>query len=72
MEEKTKDWEPRIVGFVCNWCTYAGADLAGTSRLKYPPNVRLIRLPCTGAIDPIFIVKAFQTASFAYSNLLRE
>jgi len=65
MEEKVKDWEPRIVGFVCNWCTYAGADLAGTSRLKYPPNVRLIRLPCTGAIDPIFIVKAFQTGADA-------
>jgi coenzyme F420-reducing hydrogenase delta subunit len=65
MEEKVKDWEPRIVGFVCNWCTYAGADLAGTSRLKYPPNVRLIRLPCTGGIDPIFIVKAFQTGADA-------
>ena len=62
MEEKgTKTgWEPKIVGFVCNWCTYAGADLAGTSRLKYPPNIRLIRLPCTGSIDPLFIVKAFQ------------
>ncbi|HPZ07668.1 MAG TPA: hydrogenase iron-sulfur subunit [Candidatus Eremiobacteraeota bacterium] len=67
MEEKSAktDWEPRIVGFVCNWCTYAGADLAGTSRLKYPPNVRLIRLPCTGAIDPLFIVKAFQSGADA-------
>lgn len=67
MEDKsTKSvWEPRIVGFVCNWCTYAGADLAGTSRLKYPPNVRLIRLPCTGAIDPLFIVKAFQSGADA-------
>lgn len=58
-------WEPRIVGFVCNWCTYAGADLAGTSRLKYPPNVRLIRLPCTGSIDPLFIIKAFQSGADA-------
>lgn len=67
MEDKStkSDWEPRIVGFVCNWCTYAGADLAGTSRLKYPPNVRLIRLPCTGAIDPLFIVKAFQSGADA-------
>ncbi len=60
-EKETKtEWEPRIVGFVCNWCTYAGADLAGTSRLKYPANVRLVRLPCTGAIDPLFIIKAFE------------
>jgi len=60
-EKETKtEWEPKIVGFVCNWCTYAGADLAGTSRLKYPPNVRLVRLPCTGAIDPLFIIKAFE------------
>jgi len=53
-------WEPRIVAFVCNWCTYAGADLAGTSRIEYQPNVRLIKLPCTGRIDPHFIVKAFE------------
>ena len=56
-EEK---FEPKIVAFVCNWCTYTGADLAGTSRLKYQPNVRLIRLPCTGRIDPVFIIKAFE------------
>ncbi len=53
------DWEPRIIGFACNWCTYAGADLAGVSRIKYPPNVRIIRLMCTGRIDPLFILKAF-------------
>ena len=53
-------FEPKIVAFVCNWCTYTGADLAGTSRLKYQPNVRLIRLPCTGRIDPVFIIKAFE------------
>ena len=54
-----KEWTPHIVAFVCNWCTYAGADLAGTSRLQYPANVRIIRLPCTGRIDPLFILKAF-------------
>ncbi len=52
------DFEPRIVAFLCNWCTYTGADLAGTSRLQYPPNVRIIRLMCTGAVDVIYILKA--------------
>ncbi|NLE23176.1 MAG: hydrogenase iron-sulfur subunit [Actinobacteria bacterium] len=54
------DFEPRITAFVCNWCTYTGADLAGTSRLHMASNVRIIRLPCTGRIDPLFIVKAFE------------
>ena len=53
-------FEPRIVAFVCNWCTYAGADLAGTSRIEYAANVRIIKLPCTGRIDPLFILKAFE------------
>ena len=53
-------FEPKIVAFVCTWCTYAGADLAGTSRLKYASNVRVIKLPCTGRIDFHFIVKAFE------------
>ncbi len=52
--------EPKIVAFVCNWCTYTGADLAGTSRLKYPTNVKLIRVMCSGGIDPVFILKAFE------------
>ena len=52
-------WSPHIVGFACNWCTYAGADLAGTSRMKYPANIRIVRLMCTGRIDPTFILKAF-------------
>lgn len=56
-------WEPRIVAFVCNWCTYTGADLAGTSRLKQQPNARLIRVPCTGRIDPVFITKAFENGA---------
>jgi F420-non-reducing hydrogenase iron-sulfur subunit len=48
-----------IVAFLCNWCTYAGADLAGTTRLTYPPNVRTVRLMCTGSLDPMYVVKAF-------------
>jgi coenzyme F420-reducing hydrogenase delta subunit len=55
-----KNWEPKVVAFVCNWCTYTGADLAGTSRMKQQPNARLIRVPCTGRIDPLFIIKAFE------------
>ncbi|PKN89058.1 MAG: hydrogenase iron-sulfur subunit [Deltaproteobacteria bacterium HGW-Deltaproteobacteria-1] len=55
-----KEWEPKIVAIVCNWCTYAGADLAGISRIQYPPNVRIIRVPCTGRINPFYIVKALQ------------
>ena len=54
------DFEPRITAFVCNWCTYTGADLAGTSRLQMASNVRVIRLPCTGRIAPLFVVKAFE------------
>jgi len=53
-------WEPRIVAFLCHWCSYAGADLAGVSRLQYPPNVRIIRVPCSGRIDPLFVIHAFQ------------
>ena len=55
-----KEWEPKIAAIVCNWCTYAGADLAGISRIQYPPNVRVIRVPCTGRINPFYIVKALQ------------
>ncbi len=53
-------WEPKIVAFVCNWCTYTGADLAGTSRMKYPANAKMIRVMCSGSIDPVFIIKAFE------------
>lgn len=53
-------WEPRILAFLCNWCSYAGADLAGVSRLQYPPNVRMIRLPCSARVDPLFILSALQ------------
>ncbi len=51
-------FEPRIVGFLCNWCSYTGADLAGTSRVKYPSNVRVIRVMCSARIDPTFVLKA--------------
>lgn len=51
-------FEPIIIGFTCNWCSYRAADLAGTSRVKYPPNVRLIRLMCSGRLDPTFVIKA--------------
>lgn len=53
------EFEPKIVAFVCNWCTYAGADLTGTSRIKYAPNVKIIRFPCTGRIDFMLLLKAF-------------
>jgi coenzyme F420-reducing hydrogenase delta subunit/ferredoxin len=53
-------WEPRIAGLVCNWCTYAGADMAGTTRRAYPASVRMIRVPCTGRMDPLLIIKAFE------------
>ena len=51
-------FEPKIIAFLCNWCTDTGADLAGTSRLQYPPNIRIIRLMCSGAVDPIYVLKA--------------
>ena len=57
MNEK---FEPNIVGFLCNWCSYAGADLAGTSRIKYPPNIKVIRVMCSGRVNPLFVVNALQ------------
>jgi F420-non-reducing hydrogenase iron-sulfur subunit len=54
------DFQPRIVAFLCNWCSYAGADLAGTTRLKHRADVRVIRVPCSGRVDPSFILKAFE------------
>ncbi|MDR1958432.1 MAG: hydrogenase iron-sulfur subunit [Planctomycetaceae bacterium] len=56
----SESFEPKIVAFVCNWCTYLGADLAGTNRLEYPANIRIIRLPCTGRIDFNLIIKAIE------------
>jgi F420-non-reducing hydrogenase iron-sulfur subunit len=60
MKKDGKRFEPRIVGFLCNWCSYTGADLAGTSRMKSPPNLRILRVMCSGRVDPSFILRAFQ------------
>lgn len=57
--EHESAYEPKIVAFCCNWCSYAGADLAGTTRIQYPPNVRIIRVMCSGRVDPAFVLKAF-------------
>jgi coenzyme F420-reducing hydrogenase delta subunit/ferredoxin len=57
---ETATFEPRIVGFLCNWCSYAGADLAGTSRTAYPPNIRVVRVPCSGRVDPLFVARALK------------
>jgi F420-non-reducing hydrogenase iron-sulfur subunit len=57
-EDMSETFEPVIIGFTCNWCSYRAADLAGTARVKYPPNVRLIRLMCSGRLDPTFVLKA--------------
>ena len=61
--QEKEGWKPKFVAMVCNWCTYAGADLAGISRIQYPTNVRIIRVPCTGRINPFYIVKALQTGA---------
>jgi coenzyme F420-reducing hydrogenase delta subunit len=53
-------FEPQIIGFLCRWCSYPGADLAGTSRLDYSPSLRVVRVPCSGRVDPLFVLKAFQ------------
>jgi F420-non-reducing hydrogenase iron-sulfur subunit len=54
------DFEPNIIGFLCNWCSYAGADLAGTSRIKYPPNIKSIRVMCSGRVDSVLILEALK------------
>ncbi len=57
------DFEPKIVGFLCNWCSYAGADLAGVSRFQYPPNLRIIRVMCSGRVHPAHIMEAFKNGA---------
>jgi F420-non-reducing hydrogenase iron-sulfur subunit len=57
------DFEPLIVAYCCNWCSYAGADLAGTSRFEYPTNVRIVRVMCTGRIDPTFVLEALRSGA---------
>jgi F420-non-reducing hydrogenase iron-sulfur subunit len=61
--ELSTHFEPKIVGFLCRWCAYTGADLAGTSRIKYPPNVTPIRVNCSGRVDPTFILKALSSGA---------
>ena len=56
-------FEPKIIGFFCNWCTYAGADLAGTSRVECPPNVRVIRVMCSGRVDPVLVLRALTSGA---------
>ena len=56
----TVDYEPQIVGFLCRWCSYPGADLAGSGRITYSPCLRVMRVPCSGRVDPLFVLKAFQ------------
>ena len=60
IKENDKEFKPLIVAFCCNWCSYAGADLAGSSRLSYPANVKVIRVPCSCRVNPMFILRAFQ------------
>jgi len=57
------EFQPKILGFLCNWCSYAGADLAGISRVQYPPNLRIIRVMCSGRIDPAFVLEAFKSGA---------
>ena len=56
----SKEFEPNLLGFLCNWCSYAGADLAGTSRMKYPTNLKSIRVMCSGRVDPAFVLEALR------------
>ena len=55
-----REWQPAILGILCNWCSYAGADLAGSARLHYPESIRIVRVPCSGRVDPMFVLKGFQ------------
>jgi len=60
-EEQGKNWEPKILAFLCRWCSYAGADLTGSSRISYPANVRILRVPCSGRVNPLFILKTLRS-----------
>ncbi|MCG2770043.1 MAG: hydrogenase iron-sulfur subunit [Anaerolineae bacterium] len=59
-EQNDGEWEPKIITILCNWCSYAGADLAGVSRIQYPPNIRIVRVPCSGRVNPLYIIKSLQ------------
>jgi F420-non-reducing hydrogenase iron-sulfur subunit len=60
MNQEDSTWKPKLLGFLCQWCSYAGADLAGTSRKKYPANIKIIKVPCSGRVDPLLILKALR------------
>ncbi len=57
------EFKPKIMGFLCNWCSYAGADLAGVSRIQYPPTLRIVRVMCSGRVHPVFILEAFRSGA---------
>lgn len=57
------DWEPKIITFLCNWCSYGAADLAGVSRMQYPANIRVVRIPCTGRMSPKFVLASFMNGA---------
>ncbi len=59
-ENAMSEFEPNIVAFLCNWCSYAGADLTGTTRMHYPPNVKVVRVMCTGRVNPLFVMQALR------------
>lgn len=63
IQQQSTRFEPRIVGFLCKWCAYTGADLAGTSRIKYPPNINPVRVNCSGRVDPILVMKALASGA---------
>lgn len=65
MTETKEQFEPKIIGFVCNWCTGAAADLAGTTRAQYPPNLHPIRVMCSGTVDPVYLIKALLSGADA-------
>ena len=58
-----EEFEPTIIGFCCNWCAYAGADLAGVSRIQYPPNIRIVRVMCSGRVHPAFVLEGFKSGA---------
>jgi coenzyme F420-reducing hydrogenase delta subunit len=65
IDNNSENWQPKIVAFTCNWCAYAGADLAGLNRLSYPPDVRLVRVPCASRMNPQFVLRAFERGADA-------
>jgi hypothetical protein len=74
-EQPTQTFEPVIIGFTCNWCSYRAADLAGTARVKYPPNIRLIRMMCSGRLDPTVVMKALaaiQANAITWSRITKR